>query len=113
MIKSLLLSLALTLAIETLVAAILGVRKKKDFLLIALVNIVTNPLLAQTLNILNLAHNRRPAWYFVFLLEAAAVIAEGLLYRNRLHFKKIDPFLFSLILNIVSYFGGSVFNEVF
>lgn len=113
MLKSLLVSLALTLLVENAGAALLGVRKKKDFLLITLVNIVTNPLLVQTLNILSLTLKIIPLWYLILLLEATAVVAEGLLYRNRLNYKKINPFVFSFILNSLSYFGGRVIYEIF
>jgi len=113
MIKSLLISLALTLIVENAAAVILGVRKKKDFLLITLVNIVTNPLLVQILNILSLLLKNMPPWYLILLLEATVVVVEGLLYRNRLNYKKINPFIFSFILNLLSYFGGSVIYEVF
>jgi len=113
MIESLVNSLALTLIIEIVVAAILGVRKKSDFLLILLVNIITNPLLVQTLNIMNYFINERPQWYVILFLEAIVVVAEGLLYRNRLNYKKINPFIFSLILNTLSYFGGDIVYDIF
>jgi len=113
MIESLIISFTLTLFIEISAGAALGVRTKRDFLLIALVNLVTNPLLVQILNTLSYLFNRRPVWYLILFLEATVVIVEGLLYRNRLNYKKINPFIFSFILNAISYFGGSFIYEVF
>ena len=113
MIKSLIIFLTLTVLIENAGAAMLGVRKKKDFLLITLVNIVTNPLLVQSLNILSFVLKIKPQWYLILLLEAMVVAAEGLLYQKRLCCNKINPFVFSLILNSLSYFGGSVIYEIF
>lgn len=113
MIKSLLVSLTLTLFIENMVAAILGVKKRKDFLLIALVNIVTNPILVQTLIIIGYAFQKSPRWFVILLLEVVVVCVEGFYYRNRLSFNKINPFLLSIILNGLSYFGGRMLYEIF
>lgn len=113
MIKSLLLSLALTLFLENIAAAIFGVKNRKDFLLISLVNIVTNPVLVQTLIIFGFIFINGTPWYFILFLEVVAVGVEGILYRNRLSFNKIKPFLFSLLLNVISYFGGRMLYELF
>lgn len=43
MIKSLVLALCLTLAIELAVAYLLGVRSRADFIVIACANLCTNP----------------------------------------------------------------------
>ena len=43
MIKSLILSLILTIILELLISYMLGIRNKKDFKVVILVNIYTNP----------------------------------------------------------------------
>jgi hypothetical protein len=112
MIRSLINSLVLTLIIENGVAVIIGVRRSKDFMLITLTNIVTNPILVHTLNVLSFIFNRAVHWYVILPLEVAVVVTEGLLYKNRLICKNINPFLFSLMLNATSYFGGRVIYEI-
>ncbi len=101
---SLALSLFLTLLIELLAALIFGLRSPKDFLLVALVNLLTNPPLVL---ILDLVFLTGPVpWYLIAALELAAVLTEGLLYRKRLNYTRIHPLLLSLLLNGISYIGG-------
>lgn len=103
---SLLKSLGLTLALETAGAGLLGLRTGKDFLLVVLVNILTNPLLGLILDGIYLGLGIYPRWYIIVPLEAAVVAVEGLLYRGRLTCEKRNPFLLSLLLNGISYLGG-------
>jgi len=112
MIKSLIISLILTLLIENALAAIIGVRESKDFALISLANVVTNPILVHTLNVIHFIFKRTIRWHLILPLETVMVVAEALFYKNRLTYKKINPFLFSIILNTVSYFGGRVIYEI-
>ena len=104
MIESLLLSLGLTLLFELVFAFLLGIRKGKDFLLVALVNVVTNPPLVLTLNLLQ---RRSLVSIPVILgLELTAIAIEWLLYRRRLEYEKLPALVFSLLLNAISYTGG-------
>ena len=105
LILSLLLSLALTLVLELGAAFLLGVRDKKDFLLLFLVNVVTNPPLVLALDLWYLSRGM-PPWYLIGALELAAVIAEWLLTRHRLTYRKIPMLLFTIILNAISFLGG-------
>lgn len=99
-------SLALTLLLELAAAWLLGLRSWRDFLLVALVNVLTNPLLGVVLDVLYLYHRELLQWYVVAALELGVVAAEGLLYWNRLECRKRNPFVLSVILNGISYFGG-------
>mgnify|MGYP003305704049 CR=1 FL=1 len=103
MLLSLALSLGLTLILELGVAAILGIRRARDLLMVTLVNVLTNPIVVLVLNLALLRGG--PSWYLVAALEISAVGVEGLLYRNRLE-TPWNPFLLSLILNATSFFGG-------
>ena len=105
LLLSLALSLALTLVLELGAAFLLGVRDKKDFLLLFLVNVVTNPPLVLALDLWYLARGA-PPWYLIGALEAAAVIVEWLLLRCRLTYRKIPTILFAIILNAISFLGG-------
>lgn len=106
MIRSLVLSLALTLLLELATAAIIGLRKSRDLLLIALVNILTNPIIVLTMNLTYFITLSPPVWYLTAGLELAAFLTEGLLYRNRLTWNHWNPFLLSFVLNATSYLGG-------
>lgn len=105
LLRSLLPSLALTLAFELGGAFLLGVRDKKDFLLLFLVNVVTNPPLVLTLDLWYFSRGM-PPWYLIGALELTAVTAEWLLLRRRLVYKRIAPLLLSILLNAISFSGG-------
>lgn len=105
-LKSLVQSLALTLLLEIAAAGLLGMRTMRDFLLVALVNILTNPLLGLILDGVWLGLGIWPRWYLILPLEAAVVTAEGFLYRGRLEYDKINPLILSAVLNGISYLGG-------
>ena len=104
--KALVQSLALTLAIELPLAGLLGLRRGKDFVLVALVNILTNPLLGLILDGIWLGLGIWPKWYIILPLEVAVVLTEGLLYRGRLEHETINPMILSALLNGISYLGG-------
>ena len=104
MIESLLLSLGLTLLFELVFAFLLGIRKGKDFLLVALVNVVTNPPLVLILNLLQ--RRSLVSLPVILALELTAIAIEWLLYRKRLEYEKLPPLVFSLLLNAISYTGG-------
>ena len=106
MLRSLALSLGLTLLLEIPAALILGVRKKEDVLLVGLVNILTNPLVVLILNLFLVFTASPPPWFLILPLEILAVLAEGFVYQKGLSFRRVHPFLLSLILNGISYFGG-------
>ena len=105
LLRSLLCSLTLTLALELGAALLLGVRARKDLLLIFLVNVLTNPPLVLTLDLVYLAQGM-PPWYLIAALELSAVGVEALLFRRRLLYARISPLLLSFLLNALSYFGG-------
>lgn len=106
MLRSLALSLGLTLLLEIPAALILGLRRKEDILLVGLVNILTNPLVVLILNLFFLFTASPPPWFLILPLEVFAVLTEGFIYQKGLSYRRIHPFLLSLILNGISYFGG-------
>lgn len=101
--------LLVTIIIELLVALILKVKDKKDILNIILVNTMTNPLLVSlTVYITyNRLFNRTIS---IIILEFLVVLIEGFTYKKVLKYKKINPFILSLILNFLSYFIGEIIN---
>ena len=94
MLTSFVLSLALTLLIESAVALAWGLRRR-DLLLCVLVNVLTNPAVV-------LLHSLFPAPPVTLLLEGGAVAVEALYYRRYgEHIPR--PWLFSLAANALSF----------
>ena len=91
--------LLITLALETPVAALWGLRRK-DLALCALVNALTNPLV-------NLLYLLFPSPWALVGLECAAMAAEGALYRS-LGERIRRPFALSLAANGASFFLGGI-----
>lgn len=110
---SLITSLLLTLIFESAAAFVIGFRTKKDFLLLFLVNLVTNPVVGITLDCIFYFRPTLLRWYTILLLELAATAAEALLYRRRLDCKKLSPLLISILCNAVSYTGGLLYDKIF
>ena len=103
MLNYFLFCLALTLAIELLLALLWGLRGQ-DLILCALANLLTNPAVV----LLNLIF---PVPWFLLLLECAAVGVEGLVYL--LCARRIRaPFLFSLWANGCSFGLGLVIGGI-
>lgn len=102
-------ALKVTILIESLVAIILGLRKK-DLLNVVLVNIMTNPLVFIIPLWVNIRYGLWPRHITLFLFEMFALLSEGYIYSKYLKYKKINPYVLSLILNLSSYLTGVVIN---
>ena len=100
----------LTVIIETCASFIIGIRNKKDVLNVVLANIMTNPILNAITIFLNFYFGIFTRNIGIVVLEILAVITEGFIYKRYLNFKKINPYLLSLILNIFSYLFGEIIN---
>lgn len=107
-----LIALTVTIIIEVVVAIILKVKDKKDYLNIILVNIITNPLVAIIPFYLNIHYGIAARNICLAIMEIWAVLLEGYIYRKYLKYDKINPYVFSLILNITSYSLGLVINKI-
>ncbi len=107
-----LISLCSTIIIETIVAFIIGFRKKIDFINVILVNLLTNPIVVSVslaINILCGLFYRHVAMIF---LELGAFLVEGYIYTKYLKYNKLNGFVVSLILNIFSYCLGLLINFI-
>ena len=103
MLKSLAISLVLTLILESIYGLIWNIKRRRDWLRLLLANLVTNPI------VVSLYHTISSYWPFVALLEVCAVLAEWLAYRR--WSESIRPaFLFALCANGFSFFGGMLLN---
>lgn len=105
MLKPLLLSLALTLVLEGVYGLIWRLKERRDWLLLLLVNVVTNPI------VVTLYYCVSSHWAFVAALEAAVVLAEWLAYRKWGRDTR-PALLFSLCANCFSFFAGLLLNYI-
>ena len=102
-----------TILIECIVGLIIGIRDKKDILNIVLVNVMTNPVVVSIpIYVLIRTHSVTNRYISLVILEILAFAAEGFTYSKVLKYKKINPYLVSLILNLGSYFIGEVINRL-
>ena len=104
--------LLLTILIEGIIALIIGIRDKKDLLNVALVNILTNPIVVSVPIFVMVFIRVSYRYYTLYILEILAFITEGFVYSKVLKYKKINPYLVSLILNLGSYLIGEILNKI-
>ena len=110
LLVALTLSLALTLIIELGFFLIVGKRNIKDLLLVALVNVITNPVVV-LLYWLVVLYTDLNTTIVKILLEFFAILTEGYYYkRYGQGFKR--PFLFSLAANMASFTFGVLLQRV-
>ena len=101
-----------TIIIECIIGYIIGIRNKKDILNIILVNILTNPIVVSIPVYLMIRYKSINLRYnSLLVLEILTFLVEGFIYSKVLKYKKINPFLISLILNLGSYFIGEIINK--
>ena len=105
-ISNFIICLILTVIIEAGFSFLLGVRTGYGQLIVLIVNVITNPILNSILTVVSFYMPRSFYYYFLIPLEILVVVAEGLIYKKSLPLK-INPFIFSIILNSCSYFIGS------
>ncbi len=110
LLLSFVLSLVLTLLLETGVALLFRMRRR-DLLLLLLVNLLTNPLAVY----LNLLFGILLPGAFPLLwqlpLEVAVVVAEGTLYQ-KCATSLPRPWLFAALANLISYGAGLAINLI-
>ena len=107
--KIMIICLLSTIIIEIFFAFLFKVRKKKDFLNIILVNMITNPIVVITSMYIGLKCGLIYRNISLIILEISTVIIEGFIYYKYLNYRKINPYLLSFLLNLLSYFIGEVY----
>ena len=98
--------LILTIIIETIVALIIGIRNKRDIINVILVNILTNPLVVTLPFLAYQVINKNVYKPTLYVLEILVLFVEGFIYHKVLIFKRINPYIISLLLNVTSYIIG-------
>lgn len=103
-------ALALTIAIEAAVAAVLGLRTWHSQAVLACINAITNPALTLTLAVLQ-QFSLAPTSPFapvLLALEAGVVLVEAILLRICLHLPPFRSFWLSLACNTISWLCGAL-----
>ena len=106
-VSGLLTALALTVVIEAVAAFALGIRSLKSQTIVLLANLITNPLLNCVLTAVSFYISPMAYYWFLIPLEIIAVITEGWIFSSVLR-PKMNPFLLSLVINVCSYFLGTM-----
>ena len=102
---SFLIPMTLTAVIEMGVGTLLGIRSARGQMLIALANILTNPLLHLIAGLLYLRMDLPAVHMVIYLiLEPLVILLEGWIYRMGLNMP--HPYRNSLIMNAVTITGG-------
>ena len=103
-ISSLIKSFILTIIIEYIIVKLVFV-KKKVFISVLLVNMLTNPLIVYIYNIMSL-YSIAYKDIILVILELLAVICEGYVYKFLLDIDLKKALIVSFISNIVAYIIG-------
>ena len=98
--------LLLTIIFEMTAAYLLGIRNRKDILLVILLNILTNPVLVLISSFLMYHEGVKTGRLLTYaVLEPLVILTEYYFYHRYLTAGK-NAFLLSLVLNLVSILGG-------
>ena len=99
-----------TIIIELIIGFILNIKDKKDIFYIILVNIITNPIVVLIPTIIYIKYGYIYRNIVLCILEILTVLTEGFIYYKVFKYKKINPFIISLLLNLSSYLIGEIIN---
>ena len=111
---SLLLGLILTLAVELTLAFLLKIRRGKDLFVIALANLLTNPVVNYCYYWAIACFTAKSVYTVLILtaLELATVFIEFLIYRRLLSFERFGKLKLSLLLNGASFLTGLIISII-
>lgn len=100
-------SLAVTLAVETLAAALLGLRRRDELAVVWLMNLVTNP---PVVFAITLCRKLWPVYAppVAVVCELLAVAAEYVLLRRCTALSRRRAVAAAIVLNLSSYAAGSI-----
>lgn len=94
-----------TVITESVVAFIWGIREKKDFFIILLINTVTNLTLNSILLMLRLYLPYESIIACVLFMEVAVFVSEAMMFKRLLTLCR-HPFAFSAVMNAASFCCG-------
>ncbi len=110
MLQSLGISLILTLTAELAFVFLIGIRRRKDVLLVVLVNIMTNPPTVILYHLLTGYAGCSPL-FITLALEAPVIYIEAVIYKKYGHSIR-RPLLVSLFANLLSFATGYFLRSI-
>jgi hypothetical protein len=110
MILNYLVALALTILSEGSTAFLFGIRDKNRQAILALINLITNLSINAILLICTLTQTVTYSFPFVVILELVVTISEGFLFKSFLELSTKKAFLYSILLNSVSFLLGIIIH---
>lgn len=105
-------NLVLTVVIELCFSLILGIRNRKDIYNTIFINCVTNVMINYIMNIIKyFVYSNILIYIILIIFEIIVVLVEYNFYKNNLEYKRINPLILSIILNVLSFgFGLLIYN---
>ena len=108
LISSLIKSFVLTILIEYVIIKLIFL-KKKVFIPVVLVNMLTNPLVVYIYNIMSF-YSFEHKNIILIILEALVIIVEGYIYKYLLEVNIRKAIIISFISNAIAYFIGALIS---
>lgn len=102
-----------SLIIEVISALIIGVRNKWDISMVGLINLITNPIMNSLLIPIRKWYGFEKLYNYliVIVFEIIVVVLEGLFFKKYWTKTKKNPFVISVIINLVSFIAGLVIQN--
>ena len=111
-VNILMLNLLIVFAIELPVGFFLGARSFKQFITMALINIMTNPAVVLCrFAMVMYCHSFEPIE--ILVLELLVIAIEGFMFSKFISFNQKNPYFISFILNVLSYGIGELIKIFF
>ena len=102
-------NLVMVFILELIPAWLFGSRTTQKFITVLLSNIITNPLVViSRLSMTLFLPEWEPAG--IIVLEIMAVLIEGFIFSKYNVFEKKNPYIISIILNLISFLPGELIN---
>lgn len=112
MLRSLVLSLAVTLAVELAAGWLLGLRRGREMAVVALMNVVTNPPVVTVSTLARFFIPPDHRWALIVALELAAFSVEALIIHKALGRSRRGSLGLSGALNGSSYLIGALISRL-
>lgn len=110
-IFSFIISLILTLIVEIYITYLTQDLQKKDYKKIIIINCITNPIVVGTTNLIYiLLGNLIVRNIGLVVLEIFVIFTEGKWYKRYLKNLNLNPYLYSLYINLLSFCIGLIIN---
>lgn len=114
LINILLVNLILTIIIETVIAIVLGLKKKEQLYVIWLMNIITNLTIVFTISCIRLVFNLDEIYNYIIILILEIVVwfVESKIIKWQFNYDIKESMYMSFMLNCFSFVFGEILNLI-